>query len=362
VKRYDYIIVGGGAAGLSLACRMARSPLRERSILVVDRSLAARRSRTWAFWADRPTLFDGAVCRSWRQLQVSSHLGSRLLDLGRYRYKVIRGADFYRFAHERLARYPNIECLRGNVVRIEDGPGGASVKLDAGEYLGSWVFDSRFSLADFRPDPARRYLKMQFRGWEIETPDDRFDPERPIFLDFRTPQDGRLPGGEMRFLYMLPYSRREALVEHVACADRVLDGDEHRRALESYIRDRLGVEQHRIIAQEYGTSPMTGYRFPRRTGRHIMSIGVPAGMLKPTTGFAFMRIQRDSAAIVRSLLRQGQPFDVPATGWVYRLCDSLLLYGMARHGRRMGSLLSAFFKYGSAERILSFLDERGSPV
>lgn len=33
---YDFIIAGGGAAGLSLAYHLMRSPLRERSILIVD--------------------------------------------------------------------------------------------------------------------------------------------------------------------------------------------------------------------------------------------------------------------------------------------------------------------------------------
>jgi lycopene beta-cyclase len=366
VKRYDFIIVGGGAAGLSLACHMARTPLRERSILVVDRSPAGHSHHIWAFWTDRPTLFDPIICRSWDRLQVSSEKRNRLLDLGRYRYKVIRGADFHRFAHETLSRYPNVEFVRGNVERIEDGTGGATIMVGEEEYTGSWVFDSRFRLAAFRPDPRRyRYLKMQFLGWEIETEGAHFDPGRPIFLDFRTSQGGCLPGGDMRFMYVLPYSPREALVEHVACADNMLeqlDAAEQQRALESYIHDELCVGQYRIVAREHGVSPMTDYTFPRRTGRHIMSIGVPAGMLKPATGFAFMRIQRDSAAIVRSVVRHGHPFEVPRPRSIYRLCDSLLLYGMSRHGRRMGSVLSALFKYGSAERILGFLDERGAPI
>jgi lycopene beta-cyclase len=85
-------------------------------------------------------------------------------------------------------------------------------------------------------------------------------------------------------------------------------------------------------------------------------------MIKPTTGFAFTRIQRDSAAIVRSLLKHGHPFDVPATPWAYRLYDSLMLRAMAAQGGRVGALLMFLFRYGSTPRILRFLDEGGAPI
>jgi hypothetical protein len=48
-------------------------------------------------------------------------------------------------------------------------------------------------LADFHPEPRRyHYLEMRFRGWEIATPDSCFDPQTLTFLDFRTPQEGRM--------------------------------------------------------------------------------------------------------------------------------------------------------------------------
>lgn len=93
-----------------------------------------------------------------------------------------------------------------------------------------------------------------------------------------------------------------------------------------------------------------------------MSIGIAGGMLKPSTGFAFARIQRDSEAIVRSLLRHGHPFDVPRTGWAYRLFEPLMLWAMIRHGEMVGSLLGTLFKVGRTHRILDFLDEKGLPL
>ena len=303
VQRYDFILAGGGAAGRSLAYHLARSPLRDRSILIVDRSLRARPDRTWAYWASAPGPFDALACRSWRRLLVAHApaqpgAGSWPISL--------QGDSRARFLplHECGAgRAPRVDFLQGRVERIEDGPEAGRVTVDGREYEGRWVFDSRFRWAGFHPDPRRyQFLRMQFRGWEIATGDPRFDPHTPTFLDFRTPQRG-----QMRFMYVLPYAPERALVEYVVCAGRLIHQAEQQRALAAYVGDILGITQYEIVAQEHGVSPMTDYPFPRRLGRRVMTIGVPAGMLKPTTGFAFTRIQRDSAAIVRSLLEHEQP-------------------------------------------------------
>jgi lycopene beta-cyclase len=133
-------------------------------------------------------------------------------------------------------------------------------------------------------------------------------------------------------------------------------------ALKNYIESTLGVTGYRVVNQEQGVNPMTDSPFPRRRGRHVMVIGIAGGMLKPSTGFAFARIQRDSAAIVRSLVEHGQPFNVSRTDWVYRLFDPLMLWAMARKGEQVGSLLGMLFRVGRTHRILSFLDEKGLPL
>ena len=115
MKHYDIIIVGGGLAGLSLACHLIRSPLRDRSILIVDRDAKNQNDRTWSFWANRPTLFDGIVHRSWGRLHLAGENFEQIIDLGDYRYQMIRGIDFYRFARQALSARANVEFLQARV-------------------------------------------------------------------------------------------------------------------------------------------------------------------------------------------------------------------------------------------------------
>lgn len=348
VKEYDFIIAGGGVAGLSLLYHLLQSPLRDRAILVVDRAPKTGNDRRLSFWTDRPTPFDEVAYRSWQYLRFSSESYANVFDLGAYRYSMIRALDFYRFVRQEASAYPMVEFLAGRVERIEDEDDRATVIVGREQYAGRWVFDSLFELSTFRPKPTRyRYLQQHFKGWEIETVDAVFDPQVATLLDMRTPQEN-----ELRFFYTLPFSETHALIEYV-----LLGAEQYDLALKTYLERTMGITEYRILAKEGGVTPLTDYPFPRRTGRHILTIGIKGGRVKPCTGYAFTRIQRDAAAIVRSLLEAGHPFDLPSGSRLHRLCDSLLLEVMDRNGERVTPIFSALFEHNPIERVLRFLDE-----
>jgi lycopene beta-cyclase len=354
---YDFILVGGGAAGLSLAYRLARSPLRHRSMLIVDRDAKDRNDRTWGFWTDRPTLFDSIVSRSWSRLRFITQTMDASIPLGAYRYQMIRGMDFYRFVRQEVVRRAPVDIMQGVVDRIEDGPDGARITVDGCTYAGAWVFDSRFPPSSRAMDAGQYHtLQQHFTGWEIATSRPAFNPEVATLLDFRTAQ-----AGAMRFFYVLPITAQRAFVEHVVCTPLPRERPAHEQVLAAYLAGTLGLSTYEIAAREGGTSPLTDRPCPRRLSPHVMSIGVLGGQIKPTSGYAFMRIQRDSAAIVASLLRHGHPFQVPHSGWRFRRYDAALLEIMAHRGEEIASIFTALFTRNPIGRIFRFLDEQSSP-
>jgi lycopene beta-cyclase len=356
---YDIILAGGGVAGLSLACHLARSPLRDRSILVVDKDMSERDDRTLCYWSARPTLFDRAATHSWSRLRVMTECREIVADLGAYRYRMIRGVDFRGYAREMLAS-PRVDFLQARVEHVQDGAAAATVQAGASTYTASWVFDSRQAqtppaASEAGADSSCR-LYQQFSGWEITSARPAFTPDVATLLDFRVPQDGA-----MRFFYILPFTRQRALVEHVACLPALQSWAEHDRALETYLTSTLGAAACSVERRESGISVLTDRPFPRRLGSRIMAIGALGGQIKPTTGYAFARIQQDSAGIVRSLLRTGQPFDVPSPRRRFRLYDAAMLATMARHGGTIKPIFAEMFRQNPAERILRFLDEQTQP-
>ncbi len=359
MTHYDFVLVGGGLAGLSLACRLAETPAFDHcSIVIVEQDAKTSNDRTFSFWSCTPGPFDAAIGYSWQRLRVAGLDGVQELDLGDYRYHTVRGLDFYRYAQERLAQHANVEFWRGHVQRIDDGPDAAAVTIDGEVITARWVFDSRPPRMPVQAAADRHTrLKLYFRGWEIETPAATFDPGMATFMDFRTPQNG-----DVRFFYVLPFAANRALVEYTLFTDQRLTHEETERAIVTYVQSTLGIDDFRVAAEEGGCLPITDAPFPRHLGRRVMAIGVKGGRMKPSTGYAFSRVQADSEAIVQSLLAHGHPFALPASPASYGWLDAVMLRVMRDSGELIAPAFAAMFSRNPAARILRFLDEQASMV
>lgn len=358
MQHYDFILAGGGAAGLSLALHLMESPLANHSILIVDKDPKEQDDRTWGFWTAHPGPYAEITYRSWKQMQIAGKAVdgrdySDWIDLQSYRYHAIRGLDFYRFARRKLWAHGNVEFRRGVITGIEDAGTRALVHMDGQTVSGGWVFDSIFRRGD-RQAAAEGFhnLKLLFKGWEIETASAAFDPQTIRLLDFRTPRNQ-----DVRFFYVLPYTPSRALVEYTLFTQRPPKRSEYESALRSYIMDTLGISDFEVAREESGGLPITDRPFPRRTGERIMTIGAKGGRVKPTTGYAFSRIQKDSERIVQSLLKHGHPFDIPGDAPVFRVLDAILLEIMQNQGDQIKPVFTELFKNNPVERILRFLDE-----
>ena len=355
---YDYLLVGGGAAGLSLAYHLAQEPrLATRRVLLIEPEAKDQNDRTWSFWADEPTLFDGLAVGEWAQIAFRAPGFEQVFDLGAYRYRTIRGLDFYQFVHAALAARPaQFTVLRGRVAAVENTPAGVRVRTDEGqEFTAHYAFDSRPPAIEPRPE-KHRYLLQHFVGWEIETDRDVFDPAVVEFMDFRGPQQH-----EARFMYVLPFGPRRALVEYTLFSAKTLPESEYETYLLDYLQNnlKLTAADYRVTATEIGAIPMTDHPLPARAGAHVINLGTRAGRAKPSTGYAFRRIQAQSARLVAALAATGHPpADPVGDRWQFRFFDTLLLDIMQRRGETTRDIFRELFERNPVGRIFRFLDEK----
>jgi lycopene beta-cyclase len=149
-------------------------------------------------------------------------------------------------------------------------------------------------------------------------------------------------------------------VEYTLFSINLLKPEAYFQAAEAYLRDQLGVNTYRVVEEEVGIIPMTSQPVRRRLGNRILAIGTRGGRVKPSTGYAFHRIQRDSQAIVSSLLRYGHPFEVASNPRRFLFYDALLLDVLARSDPKIREIFTDMFSRNPIDRVFRFVDETTS--
>lgn len=355
MKNYDYIIAGGGCAGLSMAYYLSQSQLAGASVLIIDREVKVSNDRTWCFWASQSIFSDAIISHQWSHLSFVDKLGSKSSHLDNYQYNLIRSADFYRFTKSTIQQKPNFDWLQGTISNTGEDEQGAFVLVNGERYYAKWVFDSCFNWQDWQRFAGNhQFLLQHFQGWFIETEEPIFAAQQATLMDFRTPQQDNA-----RFLYVLPFSENKALVEYTVFSQHLETDSAYEHALDDYLKNRLGINNYRILEKERGVIPMTDLQLSWDGKSRIVPIGTPGGAVKPTTGYAFLRIQDQVAQIVQSLVQNGRPTR-PKNKQRFRFYDRLLLSILQHEGGMAAPIFSDLFRKNDVNRILNFLDERTS--
>jgi lycopene beta-cyclase len=134
------------------------------------------------------------------------------------------------------------------------------VTTPLGDYHGKRVFNSIPQLA---PQNSHKNAFWQcFVGYEIETKQEIFDPQICKVMEF---QD---EGKQIGFVYTLPTSSNNALVEYTFFAREHMKYQDIENKLELYL-EKLG--SYSIKQKEYGTIPQQTHQ-PRRY-QQIIDIG-----------------------------------------------------------------------------------------
>lgn len=357
-NQYDFIIAGAGCAGMSLLLRLASDPFfSSKKILVLDSDDKTVNDRTWCFWENDPDIFEPIVHHQWNELDFFSNHFSTVLDIAPYKYKMIRGIDFYAYVKNAIAAAPNIEWRKASIRKLlkHTTQNLAGVELTDGTHIyASFVFSS-ILFEPIQTAPSDYHFLQHFTGWEIETASPCFNPGKAVFMDFRVSQEHGTT-----FMYVLPTSTTKALVEYTLFTEQLLPDEAYEKALRNYIGSELQIQDYTIVHREKGIIPMTTHNFPRYQDNHIY-IGIAGGEAKASSGYAFKSIQKRTAAIVKTL-KEGRSLAINKSfsekkGHLY---DAVLLHVL--HYQKMpGDLIFAdIFKGNKAADVLSFLDNESS--
>lgn len=348
--KYDYIITGGGAAGLLLAIRMSNDQyFQDKSILIIDQSDKTTNDRTWCFWSQQTAFIDNCVSQQWPKVQFKAPGFNKVEVVEPFKYKMVHSADFYQYAKDIIHQSNNITWLQDKVEKIEQQKSFAVVRTTSQQFESSQVFNSILFDETYRQQSTYAVINQHFVGWFIKATSDSFNPDVATFMDFDIPQKSNT-----RFMYVLPTSEREALVEYTLFSKDLLDKVEYETAIRAYLEE-VGIHDYEIVSKEYGCIPMTSYPFWNQNSQHVHHIGIAGGWAKPSTGYTFRNAMRYTEKIVQQLTSNKSP-NVKAKNqfWLY---DLLLLDILNRRNDQGQVLFTEMFKHNSFQNIFKFLDE-----
>ncbi|QIN77886.1 hypothetical protein GBA65_04420 [Rubrobacter marinus] len=360
---YEFVILGAGCSGLSL-CHYLLEEGVDAPILILDRKTSFEDDRTWCFWDVEPTPFTHLARGEWSSWSFASEAGSVTQTTSRYPYKYLAGRDFYEHVLDRLAGSPNVTVRLGEGVGgYAEESGGVGVETSAGRVLARRVFDGRgLPPGSAAFEEARRrsvWVPQEFLGRRIRTRRDVFDPGRCTLMDFSVDQSRGL-----RFAYVLPTGEREALVENVYLSETGTSRQGHRSEIGAYLEGSygLGPGEYEVMGEERGYIPMTDHRFPRRLGERVHSIGMLGGETRPSTGYAFLRIQRYCRELARAV---SAGFEEPPARVHPRrldLLDGIFLRFVRERPKECPEVYRRMFAGVPPDALVRFLTERSTPL
>jgi len=300
-KHPDIIIVGAGLSGLMAAWRsLDVNP--DLTVQMLEQSDKIAGDHTWSFnLTDVPQdLRDWLtpfIAHQWDSYDVKFPKRQRRLDI-----------PYCTGNSESLRKcvQPLIESGRLQV-RLNTPVAELSaneVKLEGGEVLTTkCVLDAR----GFKPNDDVFLGYQKFVGHVIKTKSPH-GLSRPIIMDATVEQLGGY-----RFVYCLPFSETEVLVEDTYYTDGPeLNSQEIDARIKDYIRDNLGVRDYDVARREKGILPITlavGDDYGTDvTSAHTepVRLGMTGGYYHAVTGYSFPEALK-SACVVSDMIEQNWP-------------------------------------------------------
>lgn len=354
MKHYDYIFTGAGLSALMTVYKMVQSgKFKDTSILLLDENPKKTNDRTWCFWKTKDSIWEQSISKKWDTALFANENFRRDLDLKPYHYNMVKGLDFYNQVFDLLSKQHNITFVNQKVLEIEESETIILVQTENESFSCSKLFNSIYNKHKAESQTQYPVLQQHFIGWFIKSKAAVFNSEQATFMDFSVKQKGNT-----RFMYVLPTSKTEALLEYTLFSHQHLKKEEYESEIQDYIQ-KLGITDYEIVEKEQGSIPMTCYPFWKANTKNVLNIGTSGGWTKASTGYTFKNSDKKSSELVAFLQKETDltKYHKKTKFWFY---DLLLLDILDRRNELGSYIFSSMFQKGKPSLIFKFLDEETS--
>lgn len=333
MREFDYIIIGGGCAGLSLAYELEiHEKFKNKTLAIIEPRNDYIRDKTWSFWKVAAHNFDDCVKHSWSNFSVNIPNQTKYVQCDNSPYQSIDSGLFYEKIINTLKKNTNINFFKNiNEISTEN----------------AFIFNSVCNVSDSKND-----LWQHFSGIEIETNKDVFDNQIFNLMDFDCEQRD-----SVHFFYTLPFSKKNALIETTWISDlNHPTNRDYSIQLEDYIKNKLKIIKYEIKFKETGAIPLFHPQKIKKINQ--MEIGTAGGMTRLSTGYTFMNIQSQSKYIRENFenIQKVNNFKVNSK---YKFLDNIFLKVLKKNSEKMPEIFFKMFNC-SPSTVINFLSNNSN--
>ena len=333
MKDFNYIIIGGGCAGLSLAYELEiHEKLRNKTLAIIEPREEYKRDKTWSFWKVATHNFEDCVKKNWENFSVNIPGKTNYLECKNSPYQSIDSGLFYEKIKSKLEKNENIFLFK-NIEEVNT--------------QNSLVFNSV-------PNIKKNHLNLwqHFCGVEIKTDNDIFDEKIFNLMDFDCEQRQ-----SVHFFYTLPYTKNTALVE-TTWLSKMNDNSQkdYENQINNYIKKNLKIKNYEITYKEEGAIPLF---YPlNKNEKNKINIGTAGGMTRLSTGYTFLNIQEHSKYIRENIdnISNVKKFEIDKK---YQFLDEIFLRVLKKNPEKMPDVFFGMFKT-SPKTVIKFLSNKSN--
>jgi lycopene beta-cyclase len=333
MKEFDYIIIGGGCAGLSLAFELEiNEKLKDKTLAIIEPRAEYKKDKTWSFWKVTDHNFDDCVKKSWENFSVNIPNKTNHLKCVSYPYQSVDSGLFYEKVNNKLKENKNISFFK---------------ELNEIISKNSFIFNS---VPSIKKD--HHNIWQHFCGVEIEAKNNFFDDEIFNLMDFDCEQRE-----SVHFFYTLPYSKNTALIE-TTWLSKMNDSSQkdYDNQIKDYIENHLNLKNYKIVYKEEGAIPLFYPSYEIEKNR--INIGTAGGMTRLSTGYTFLNIQEHSKYICKNIenISKTKKFDINKK---YQFLDDIFLRVLNENPEMMPNIFFKMFK-SSPKTVIKFLSNKSN--
>lgn len=348
MKKFDYIIVGAGCSGLSLAYEMnVKNLFNDKTCAIIDKRKEFNRDKIWSYWNIYEHSFYDCLINKWDKFCVKKNQNEIILDCENFQYQSIDSQKFYKKILDNLNSNKNIKLiLNKSVDKIYENKNEAIVQCSDEIFRTDIIFNSSLD----NKTTKESELFQHFYGCEVVFDENVNLPEYPIIMDFNCNQDSWV-----HFFYTLPMGKNKIFIENTWISnEKSFAFERYITEINYYIQNNLNYKKkYKTNYSEIGSIPMFHFKNNVKY-KKLIDIGTAGNHTRKSTGYTFLNIQKSVKQIVINILKK-QNIKESSVSLKYNYLDNIFIKVLLEKKGSMYEVFFDLFKKNKTKDIVKFL-------